>query len=103
MSEETKKGTRRYIGKVRNMNGNNGPYQKIYLDNLNELNPDGTPNTYYKGNLVWFDQATGERFLVKQISFTVPREGMKADQLQKGFVSFITINVEDEFDVDKLP
>jgi hypothetical protein len=103
MADQEGKKTKRWIGKVRNLSHSNGPYQKIMMDNVNTTNKDGTPNNYYKGSLIWFDQATGKRFLVKQLGFGLPKDGMKQDQLQKGYVQFVTIDLEDAYEVEELP
>jgi len=103
MSEQDNKKKKRWIGKLRNMNHQNGPYQKIYLDNVNTNNKDGSPNNYYKGSLIWFDQETGKRFLVKQLGFTLPKDGMKANFVQQGYILYVTIDLEDKFDSEELP
>lgn len=101
MSEE-KKANRRYLGKLRTTNGKYGPIQKIYMDNLNATNQDGSPNKYYKGALIWVDAETGKQYHVKQMSIFVPKEGMSQDNLQKGFSCFITLNLEDSYEVTVL-
>ena len=103
MSEQDNKKKKRWVGKVRNLNHSNGSYQKILMDNINTNNKDGSPNTYYKGSLIWFDQETGKRFLVKQLGFGIPKDGMNAGLVQKGYIQFVTIDLEDKFDVEELP
>jgi hypothetical protein len=93
---------RRYLGKVRNTNTKNGVMQKIYMDNLNNVNADGTPNSFYKGALAWHDAETGKSYQVKQMSFWVPRDGMKPELLQKGYSCFITLNLADDYEVTVL-
>lgn len=92
----------RYIGKVKQYDTKYGQAQKIYLDNPNPSNPDGTPNTFYKGTLVWIDAETGKTFQIKQLGIMVPKDGMKPDLLQKGFTCNITVNIEDEYEVTPL-
>lgn len=102
MSDEKQKATRRYVGKVVNKTGNYGPYQKVYIDNLEATNKDGTPNTYYKGALIWADAETGKNYHVKQFSIYIPREGMPADLVQRGFSCYITLNLDDDYEVTVL-
>lgn len=99
---EKKEANRRYLGKVRNINSKNGTYQKIYMDNLNHQNADGTANTNYKGALIWADAETGKNYHVKQMSFWVPREGMHPKAVEKGYSCFITLNLNDEYEVTVL-
>lgn len=102
MSTEPKKADRRYLGKIRNINGKNGNYQKIMMDNLKNVNADGTPNQFYKGALVWADAVTGKNYQVKQLSFWTPKDGMSQANLDKGFSCFVTLNLEDDFEVTTL-
>lgn len=100
MSDQPKKEKDlRYIGKVRTTNGKYGPMQKIYMDNLEHVNKDGSPNTFYKGALIWADAETGKNYHVRQISFFVPKDGMKKEHLDKGYTCFITLNLNDEYEV----
>lgn len=95
---------KRWIGKVKNQITQNGSFQKIWLDAISPTEKDGmTPNKFYKGNLVWFDQETGKRYLVKQLSIHVPQGGMKPDQIQKGYIANITLTLDNEYEVDELP
>ena len=102
MSEETKKADRRYIGKVKNIETRNGTIQKVYMDNLEATNKDGSENKYYAGALVWADAKTGINYQVKQLQVYIPKGGMPADLAQKGFSAFITLNLEDKFEVTAL-
>ncbi len=97
------KNSKRWVGKVKNISTNNGGFQQIYLDNINTINKDGSPNKYYKGNLIWFDQETGKRFLVKQFGYAIPKDGMKPELVQKGFSTFVTIDLGDMYAVEELP
>lgn len=100
MSEQdNQKPNRRYIGKVRNTTTKHGTMQKIYMDNLEHVNKDGSPNKYYKGAMIWADAETGKNYHVKQMSFWIPREGMKAKDLEKGYTCFITLNLDDDYEV----
>lgn len=102
MSDQAQKPNRRYLGKVRTTNTKNGVMQKIYMDNLNHVNADQTPNKYYKGALIWADAETGKNYHVKQMSFWVPKEGMSAENIQKGYSCFITLNLDDNYEVTVL-
>lgn len=98
MSDEKVLRDTRYLGKVRTTENTYGTMQKIYMDNLENVNKNGSPNTYYKGALIWAD-SNGKNYQVKQMSFWVPRDGMKPDHLQKGYTCFITLNLNDNFEV----
>lgn len=102
MSEEKKKDERRYIGKVRNTQTKYGIMQKVYMDNLEHVNKDGTPNKYYKGALIWADAETGKNYQVKQLSFWTPREGMDPKLIEKGYSCFVTLNLTDDYEVTVL-
>ncbi len=99
---DQKKNNKRYIGKIRNVNGNNGVIQTIYFDNLEPQNADGTPNQFYKGTLLWLDDETGQKFLVKQLGITVPQKGMDPKLTKNGFSCYITLDVESDYQVKKL-
>ncbi len=102
MSDEVKVDNRRYIGKIKSYNTKNGVAQKIYMDNLNHQNQDGTPNKYYKGALIWADAVTGQNYQVKQMSIFVPKQGMDPALLEKGFSCFITLKLDDDYEVTVL-
>lgn len=93
---------RRWIGKVKNIVNKYGTSQKIYLDAINSVNQDGTPNKFYKGALIWIDLETGKQYQVKQLSLHVPKDGMKPDQVQKGFVCNVTLNLADDYEVTEI-
>lgn len=67
MSEQNKKPNRRYIANVVTEQGQYGAFSKVLVNNVNPNNKDGTPNKYYRGNLLWVDAVTGKKFLVKQL------------------------------------
>lgn len=93
---------KRWIAKLKNISTRNGTMQKIYIDNINEFNKDGTPNQYHKGLLIWADKETGKNFIVKQIGFSVPKDGMKKALADQGYSSFLVINLGDGYDVDPI-
>lgn len=96
------KAERRYIAKLKTINGRNGPYQKIYMDNLDSVLKDGTPNPNYRGALIWADALTGKNYHVKQMSFWVPQNGMHPSAVEKGYSCFITLNLSDSYEVTVL-
>lgn len=100
---ENSKKNNRFLGKLKTMTSQYGPYQKIMLDNIYATNKDGSENKYYKGNLVWFDQETGKKYLVKQLGFTVPRDGMKQADIDRGCSHFVTVDLANEYDSEELP
>lgn len=103
MSEENKiAADRRYLGKVRNQQTKYGTMQKVYMDNLEATNKDGTPNKFYKGAMIWADAVTGKNYHVKQMSFWIPKEGMDPALLQKGYSCFVTLNLTDDYEVTVL-
>ena len=102
MSEENKKDSRRYLGKVKVYDTKYGQAQKIYMDSLNHENADGTPNKYYKGALIWADAITGKNYQVKQMSIFVPKDGMDPALLAKGFSCFVTLDLNDDYQVTVL-
>jgi hypothetical protein len=91
--------SKRYIGKMKGINTKYGPLYKIYMDNFNHTNNDGTPNKFFKGLLVWMDIETGLKYQVKQMTLWIPKEGMRPENLAQGFTHFITITLEDDYEV----
>lgn len=102
MSEENKNQNRRYIGKMRGTTTKYGTMYKIYMDNLEHQNKDGSANKYYTGALIWADAATGKNYHVKQMSLWIPKDGMKPDLVAKGYSHFITLNLDDQYEVTLL-
>lgn len=102
MADENKNANKRYIGKMRATNTKYGVLYKIYMDNLESTNKDGSANTYYKGALIWADAETGKNYHVKQMSLWIPKDGMKPDLVAKGYSHFITLNLDDEYEVTLL-
>lgn len=103
MSEENKnKSNKRFLGKIRAVQGQYGTFYQILLDNINNVNKDGTPNKYYKGALIWGDLETGKNYQVKQLSLVVPKDGFKESEIKNGVTHFISIDLDDEYQVDDL-
>lgn len=101
MSTEQNKKNRRYIGKFRATNSQYGTLYKIYADNTNHLNQDGSPNPYYNGALIWADK-NGNNYHVKQMSLWVPKEGMPQSAQEKGYTHYVTLNLDDKYEVTVL-
>lgn len=91
----------KYVGKVKEMESQYGPFQKIYMENNNPVNADGSENKYYAGTLI-FVAPDGSNYKIKQLSLSVPKDGMRPDQAQRGFVKTVTINLNDAYMVEKL-
>lgn len=102
MDNNNRNKLRRYIGKIKQQNTKYGVMEKIMVDNLSHENADGTPNKYYKGALIWADAETGKNYQVKQLSITVPKDGMDPKLLEKGFTCLITLDLEDDYQVTVL-
>lgn len=91
---------RRFVGNIQTVSGKNGNFEKIIINNPYPNKKDGTPDPYNKGQLFWVDNETGQAYLIKQLGITVPRDGMTANQLEKGFNSYITLDLDSEYHVD---
>lgn len=100
MSNE-QKNSKRWIGKIKNITTKFGVMQKIYMENTEHLGKDGQPNPYYKGAMVWYD-ADGTAYKVKQMSITIPKDGMPAELVQKGFSCYVTLTLDDDYEVQIL-
>ncbi len=99
MSEEKKQNeNRRFLGKVKNIQGKNGTFQRIMIDNPSPVNQDGSANTYNKGVLIWCDNVTGKKYLVKQFSVS----GVSQKARESGFSNSICIDLDDTYDVQEL-
>ncbi len=83
----------RFIAKIKNIITQTSSFKKIIMDNIRATNPDGTPNPYYKGCLLWLDSTTGKYYQVKQMGISTPKDGMKGAQF--GYESNITIDLND--------
>lgn len=96
MSDNKKYENNRFIGKIRETSGQFGKFLTILLDNINPTNKDNTPNQYYKGNLIWLDQQTGKKYLVKRIAI----KGI--NQNDKGDINSIMLDLGDQYQVQPL-
>lgn len=96
--ENKKPSKKRYIGKVKKYDGKFGVFQKILIDNTEYLNADGTPNTFYKGNLLWIDGETGKQYIVKLLHI----KGVSAESNAAGFTNSIMIDLLDEYCVKEI-
>lgn len=96
--QQPKKNDRRWLGKLRQTQGQYGAMFNIMMDNIKHTNDDGTANQYFKGMLVWCD-ANGKQYQVKQLGMSVPKDGMKPADAAKGYTAQITLDLESEFQV----
>jgi hypothetical protein len=99
MSEGKKKNLR-YAGKVKNVNTQYGVMQKILCESK-PVNKDGTPNKYFTGTLLWLD-ADGTYYMVKSMQVSAPKNGMPQSIAQHGFTHNVTIDLDSQYDVEKL-
>lgn len=90
-----------WIGKIKNIPTQYGVMQKIYLDSLKATKEDGTPDTYFKGTLI-FVLPDGAAFQVKQLGIENPKNGMNPNLAQKGYVSHITLTLGDPYSTEPL-
>lgn len=103
MSEEKKNAFRRFLGKVRSQQGQYGAFLKIMIDNPSPTKLDATTNTmvpdkYNKGVLLWLDNETGKKYLVKQIAV----RGVSPEAQAKGFTNSVSIDLDSEYEVQEL-
>lgn len=91
----------KYVGKVKEMNGQNGTFHKIFMENNNSVKDTGEANPFYAGTLV-FVAADGSQYKVKQLQISVPKDGMRQDQAQRGFISTVTLDLNDSYMVEAL-
>lgn len=99
MSDEKKQNpSRRYVGKVKSQKGQYGDFLKIWVDNPNPNNEDGSGNKYYKGSLIWLDAETGKKYLVKQLSV----RGVPESAAKSGFLQSISIDLDSTYEVQEL-
>lgn len=102
MSKENKP-NRRFIAKVRQQQGAYGAFLKICIDNPSPTKIDKSTNTevadpYNKGVLLWCDNETGKKYLVKQLSV----KGVTEEAQQKGFTNSVSIDLDNEYEVQEL-
>lgn len=103
MAEENKNPLRRFLGKVRQMQGQHGAFLKLYIDNptptkLDKATNTQVPDTYNKGFLLWCDNETGKKYIIKQMSV----RGVSNDAQQKGFTNSVSIDLDSEYEVQDL-
>lgn len=92
----------RMIGKIKQTNGQYGPFQQIHLDAVNPTKEDGSANTFYKGNLIWYDEETKTNYKVKQMKIKVPQNGMPAAAAAKGYICYVVLDLDDGYQVEVL-
>lgn len=99
MSEKKENPNRRFVGKIKQMSGQYGNFQKVLIDNPSPVEGEGenqTPNKYYQGNLIWLDAATGRRYVIKQLSV----RGVSQAQAGRGFIGSLSIDLDDAYEVE---
>lgn len=94
---------RRYLGKVRQQQGQHGAFLKLYIDNPLPTKTDKetgqqVPDTYNKGVLLWLDNETGKKYVVKQLSV----RGVSNTAKQQGFTNSVSIDLDSEYEVKEL-
>lgn len=103
MSEEKKNANRRFIGKTRSQDGQYGTFYKVQIDNPTPTKLDKSTNAqvadpYHKGILLWMDNETGKKYLVKQLSIRGVSDKAKA----AGFVNSLSIDLDNAYEVVEL-
>lgn len=103
MSEETKNDSRRYLGKVKQQQGQFGAFLKLLIDNPTPTRVDKVTNTevvdpYNKGILLWCDNVTGKKYIVKQMSV----RGVSKEAADRGFTNSVSIDLDSEYEVQEL-
>jgi hypothetical protein len=103
MSKPAQNPLRRFIGKVQSKAGQYGNYLKILIDNPSPVKFDKAANAtvqdpYNIGMLLWLDNATGKRYLIKQIRVL----GVTQEAADNGFVHSIAIDLDNEYETQEL-
>lgn len=105
MSDEAreKNANRRFLGKVKQQTGQFGAFLKLLIDNPTPTKIDKATNTevedtYNKGVLIWCDNETGKKYLVKQMSV----RGVSKEAAARGFTNSISIDLDSEYEVQEL-
>lgn len=101
--QENKNPLRRFIGKVRQQQGQFGAFLKLVIDNPTPTRLDKDTNTevedpYNKGVLIWCDNETGKKYLVKQLGV----RGVSKEAAAKGFTNSISIDLDSEYEAQEL-
>jgi len=103
MSDSNKNANRRYVGKVREQQGQYGAFSKVQIDNPTPTKLDKSTNTqvqdpYHKGMLLWLDHETGKKYLVKQLSV----RGVSEAARNAGFLQSLSIDLDNSYEVQEL-
>lgn len=91
----------RFIGKIRSITRNRsdgqGTFQAVSLlvDNPFPQKPDGSPDTYHKGMLMWYDVQTQKYYTIKKMELT----NCSAKDQQNSFINSVKIDLGSEYDV----
>lgn len=103
MSDEAKNANRRFLGKVKQQTGQYGAFLKLFIDNPKPTKLDKSTNQevedkYNKGVLIWCDNETGKKYLVKQLSV----RGVSKEAQAKGFTNSVSIDLDNEYEVEEI-
>jgi len=88
---------KRWIGNVKEIDGQFGKFWEILFKNVYPTNKDGSVNEYHQGALIWCDKETGKKYLVKKIKMHKNDEGD-----QYGRLFSLNIELSDSWSVDEL-
>lgn len=103
MADKEQNANRRFLGKVKQQQGQFGAFLKLLIDNPSPTKLDKATNVevedkYNKGVLIWCDNETGKKYLVKQMSV----RGVSAEAQAKGFTNSVSIDLDSEYEVQEL-
>lgn len=103
MSDEVKNPLRRFLGKVKQQSGQYGAFLKLFIDNPKPRKLDKSTNVevddpYNKGLLIWCDNETGKKYLVKQLSV----RGVSQEAASKGFTNSVSIDLDNSYEVEEI-
>lgn len=89
---EEKKRNNLFIGKVKEMDGDYGPWQSIILDNPN---PE---SDFHRFEIILNDKETGKSYRLKSLAYA----GVGAKSKEHGFVKSIKVDVTNKWQVEEL-
>ena len=91
-----------YLGKVlqriaTKKDGSTFETVELVVDNPLPVNKDGSPNAYFKGQLI-YRTADGSEYIVKQAQF----KGVTEQALEKGFTRSLAIDINNKYSVEPI-
>lgn len=103
MSDKKQNPLRRFLGKIKEQQSKNGVFYKVVIDNPSPMRKEKdseamVEDKYNKGVLLWCDNETGKKYLVKQLGL----HGVGAEAAAKGFTNSISIDLDDTYQVEDL-